>query len=115
MREDGVAGVNEAARRRQAAASSRGGEIDGGMDDASPALPPHKVDLAKSSSTKLIPEQAVKMEKLLMEYQDVFSRDAQDFGCMSLVQHSIDTADSPPINSHIAVSRWPRGKRCNAW
>ena len=37
------------------------------------------------------------MEKLLMECQDVFSRDAQDLGWTSLVQHSIDTADSPPI------------------
>ena len=32
-----------------------------------------------------------------MEYQDVFSRDAQDLCCTSLVQHSINTADSPPI------------------
>ena len=60
-------------------------------------LPSHMVDLAKRSSTKLTPEQVAKMDKLLMEYQDVFSRDAQDLGCTSLVQHSIDTADGPPI------------------
>ena len=49
--------------------------MKGGADDARPALPPHMVDLAKRSSTRLTPEQVAKMEKLLMEYQDVFSRD----------------------------------------
>ena len=55
------------------------------------------VDLVKCSSTKLTPEQVAKMEKLVMEYQDVFSQDAQDLGCTLLVQHSIDTADNPLI------------------
>ncbi|MPC57708.1 hypothetical protein E2C01_051695 [Portunus trituberculatus] len=84
-------------RGRQAAASSCGGEVDGDAGDASSALPPHVVDLEVRSSTKLTPEQVVKLEKLLMEHEDVFSQDAQDFGCRSLVQHSINTADSPPI------------------
>ena len=49
------------------------------------------------------------MEKLQMEYHDVFSQDAQDIGCTSMVQHSIDTADSPPIKqSHRCV---PLAKR----
>ena len=64
VREGGVAGTNETARRRQAAASSCGSEMDGGTDDASPALPPHMVDLAKCDSIKLTPEQAAEMEKL---------------------------------------------------
>ena len=61
MREGGVAGATETALSRQAAASSRGGEVKGGADDASPVLPPHMVDLAKRSSTKLTPEQVAKM------------------------------------------------------
>ncbi|MPC82259.1 hypothetical protein E2C01_076913 [Portunus trituberculatus] len=32
-----------------------------------------------------------------MEHEDVFSRDAQDLGCMTLVEHSINTTDSLPI------------------
>ena len=55
------------------------------------------VALAELSSTKLTPEQVAKMEKLLMKHDDVFSRDAQNLGCRSLVQHSLDTTDSPLI------------------
>ena len=55
VREGGVAGATETARSRQAAASSGGGEVKGGADDARPALPPHMVDMAKRSSTKLTP------------------------------------------------------------
>ncbi|XP_045101934.1 uncharacterized protein LOC123498669 [Portunus trituberculatus] len=56
------------------------------------------------SFTKLIPEQVMKLENLLMEDEDVFSRDAQDFGCMSLVQHSINTAGSLQVKqSHSRV------------
>ncbi|MPC35170.1 hypothetical protein E2C01_028588 [Portunus trituberculatus] len=54
------------------------------------------VDLTVRSSNKLTPEQVVKLEKLLMEHEDIFSRDAQDLGCTLLVQHS-NTADSPPM------------------
>ncbi|MPC33272.1 hypothetical protein E2C01_026617 [Portunus trituberculatus] len=62
------------------------------------------VDLAIRRSTKLTPEQVVKLEKLLMEHEDVFSRDAQGFGCTLLVQHS-NTANSPPIKKpHRRVS-----------
>ena len=69
VREGGVAGATETARTRRAAASSRGGEVEGGADDARLALPSHMVDMAKRSSTKLTPEQVAKMEKLLTEYQ----------------------------------------------
>ncbi|XP_045128194.1 uncharacterized protein LOC123514375 [Portunus trituberculatus] len=62
--------------------------------EASPALSPHVVDLEVCSSTKQTPEQMVKLEKWLMEEEDVFSRDAQDLGCTSLV-HPSNTADSP--------------------
>ncbi|MPC96804.1 hypothetical protein E2C01_092082 [Portunus trituberculatus] len=41
------------------------------------------------------PEQVVKLEKRLMEHEDVFSRDAQDLCCTSLVQPA-DMADSQP-------------------
>ncbi|MPC60214.1 hypothetical protein E2C01_054253 [Portunus trituberculatus] len=79
MREDDVADATVAARGCQAVASICGGEVDEGAGEASSTLPPHVV---------------MKLENLLMEDEDVFSRDAQDFGCMSLVQHSINTAGS---------------------
>ncbi|XP_045127734.1 uncharacterized protein LOC123514150 [Portunus trituberculatus] len=63
----------------------------------SSALPPHVVDLAVRISTKLTSEQVVKLENLLMEHEDVFSRHAQDLGCTSLLQYSINTADSLTI------------------
>ncbi|MPC57317.1 Retrovirus-related Pol polyprotein [Portunus trituberculatus] len=97
VREGETADATVIARGRQAAANSCGGEVDGDAGESSCALPPHVVDLAVRSATKQTLEQVVKLDKLLMEYEDVFSRDAQDLGCTSLVQHSINTADSPPI------------------
>ncbi|MPC34664.1 hypothetical protein E2C01_028060 [Portunus trituberculatus] len=73
------------ARGRQAAASYDGCEMDGDVGEASPALSPRVVDLEVCSSTKQTPGQVVKLEKQLMEHEDVFSRDAQGFGCTSLV------------------------------
>ncbi|MPC50187.1 hypothetical protein E2C01_044010 [Portunus trituberculatus] len=93
VREGETADATVIARGRQAAASSCGGEVDGDAGEPSSALSPQMVDLAVRSTTKLTPEQVVKLEKLLMELKDVFSRDAQDLGCMSLVWHSINTAD----------------------
>ncbi|MPC17327.1 hypothetical protein E2C01_010178 [Portunus trituberculatus] len=90
-----VADATGTARGLQAAASSDGREADGDAGEASPALSPHVVDLEVCSSTNLTPEQVVKMEKRLMEHEDVSSRDAQDLGCTSLVQPS-NTADSQP-------------------
>ncbi|MPC48911.1 hypothetical protein E2C01_042697 [Portunus trituberculatus] len=64
------------ARKRQAAARSCRGEVVGDADETIPALPTHVVDLAVRSATKLTPKQVVKLEKLLMEHEDVFSQDA---------------------------------------
>ncbi|XP_045123034.1 uncharacterized protein LOC123511317 [Portunus trituberculatus] len=85
VREGEVADATVTARGRQAAAIRCGGEMDGGVGEASSALPPHVMDLAVCRSTKLTTKQVVKLEKLLMEHEDVFSRDAQDYGCTLLV------------------------------
>ncbi|XP_045104410.1 uncharacterized protein LOC123499944 [Portunus trituberculatus] len=97
VREGETADATVIARECQAAARSCGGEMDGDAGETISALPTHVVDLAVRSATKLTPEKVVKLEKLLMEHEDVFSRDAQDLGSTLLVQHSINTADSPPI------------------
>ncbi|MPD06361.1 hypothetical protein E2C01_102169 [Portunus trituberculatus] len=56
-----------------AVASSDGHEVNRDAGEASPALSPHVVDLEVCSSTKQIPEQVVKLEKQLMEHEDIFS------------------------------------------
>ncbi|MPC16280.1 hypothetical protein E2C01_009102 [Portunus trituberculatus] len=71
-----VADVTGIAHGRQAAASNDGREVDGDAGEATPALSPHAVDWEVSSPTKLTPEQVVKLEKQLMEHEDIFSRDA---------------------------------------
>ncbi|MPC36927.1 hypothetical protein E2C01_030396 [Portunus trituberculatus] len=80
-----VADTTGTARGRQAAVSNDGGEVDEDVGEASPALSPHAVDLEVCSSTKQTPEQMVKLEKRLMEHENVFSQAAQDLGCTSLV------------------------------
>ncbi|MPC47342.1 hypothetical protein E2C01_041084 [Portunus trituberculatus] len=108
VREGEVADATVRAGGRQTAASSNGHEVDGDVGEASPALSPHVVDLGVYSSTKLTPEQVVQLEKWLMEHEDVFSRDAQDLGCTSLVQAS-NMTDSPPMKQpHSSV---PLAKR----
>ncbi|MPC63856.1 hypothetical protein E2C01_057963 [Portunus trituberculatus] len=57
----------------QAVASSGSREVDRDAGEAIPALSPHGVDLEVCRSTKLIPDQVVKLEKQLMEHEDVFS------------------------------------------
>ncbi|MPC62318.1 hypothetical protein E2C01_056402 [Portunus trituberculatus] len=128
-REGEVADATVRARKRQAAVSSCGGEVadatgtacgyqaatssdsrevDGEAGEASPTLSPHVVDLEVCSSTKLTPEQVVKVEKWLIEHEDVFSRYTQDLGCTSLVQPS-NMVDSPPMKQpHSSV---PLAKR----
>ncbi|MPC64056.1 hypothetical protein E2C01_058166 [Portunus trituberculatus] len=50
----------------------------------------------------------VKLEKWLMEHEDVFSRDAKDLGCMSLVQPYNMTDSQPRKQPHSSV---PLAKR----
>ncbi|MPC62114.1 hypothetical protein E2C01_056197 [Portunus trituberculatus] len=108
MREGEVADAAVRACEHQAVVSSNDREVDGDVGEASPALSPDAVDLEVCSSTKQTPEQVMKLEKWLMEHEDVFSRDAQDLGCMSLV-HPPNTADSPPMKQpHSSV---PLAKR----
>ncbi|XP_045137192.1 uncharacterized protein LOC123519753 [Portunus trituberculatus] len=97
VRESETADATVIARERLTSVRSCGGEIDGDAGETIPVLSTHVVDLAVHSATTLIPEQVVKLGKLLMEHEDIFSRDAQDLGCTSLVQHSINMADSSPI------------------
>ncbi|GFW04467.1 hypothetical protein TNCV_878361 [Trichonephila clavipes] len=39
-------------------------------------------------------------ERLIQEFEDVFSRNSSDIGHTTVTQHRIDTADHPPIKQH---------------
>ncbi|MPC63623.1 hypothetical protein E2C01_057723 [Portunus trituberculatus] len=98
-----VADATGTTRGWQAAPSNDGGEVDGDAGEVSPVLSPHVVDWEVCSFTKQTPEQVVKLEKRLMEHENVFRRDAQDLGCTSLVQPS-NTVCSPLMKQpHFSV------------
>jgi len=67
------------------------------VDPAPDASPTHiapivdKVDPTVPSDVKL------RLESLLVSYQDVFSQSEYDLGCTSVVQHSINTGENPPF------------------
>ncbi|MPC80896.1 hypothetical protein E2C01_075493 [Portunus trituberculatus] len=99
-----VADATGTARGWQAVASNDSCEVDRDAGEVSPALSPHVADLEVCSSTKQTPKQVVKLEKWLMEHEDIFSQDAQDLGCTSLVQPS-NMADNPSMKQpHGGVS-----------
>ncbi|GFT49814.1 retrovirus-related Pol polyprotein from transposon 412 [Trichonephila clavipes] len=51
-------------------------------------------------NAELSPEQKRSAERLLQEFEDVFSRNSSDIGHTTVTQHRIDTADHPPIKQH---------------
>ena len=52
------------------------------------------VNLDHSNLTK---EQKAQLEKLLMSYRDVFANSIEEIGKTSILKHTIDTGDHPPI------------------
>ena len=53
-----------------------------------------KIDIDEANLTK---EQLIKTKELLQQYGDVFSENASDLGCTSLLKHNIDTGTARPI------------------
>ena len=60
-------------------------------------LPLHLTDLFERSSAHLNDTQQGELHQVLLEYQDVFSKDNYDLGRTHLIEHTIDTGDSNPI------------------
>ena len=61
------------------------------------AVPEHLRDLWERSSKHLNDSQTEILAKVLVEYQDVFSRDDLDLGALDTVTHSIDTGTARPV------------------
>lgn len=60
-------------------------------------LPDHLVNLFNKSSENLDIEQTEKLKLLLEKHQHSFSKSSTDIGCTSLVEHTINTGNVPPI------------------
>ncbi len=60
-------------------------------------LPNHLSDLYNRSKGNLNIDQREELKKLLLEYQDVFSKDKNDLGRTGLIKHKIDVGTNAPI------------------
>jgi hypothetical protein len=72
-------------------------------------VPAHLVDLYERSKSNLSKEQAKQLKNLLVQYQDVFSRNKNDLGRTGLTKHKIDVSDCEPIRQRPRVP--PLAKR----
>ena len=60
-------------------------------------VPVHLMDLYEQATRNLKGSECQKVAKLLIQYQDSFSRDEWDLGLTHLTEHAIKTGDTPPI------------------
>ena len=60
-------------------------------------LPSHLAKLYETSTTELSPDEQMKLKQLLIEYQDIFSKDDSDLGHFKEMKFKIDTGDSQPV------------------
>ena len=76
---------------------------------ASAQLPDHLQDLFNRSSVHLDASQGEVLAKLILYYQQVFAKSADDLGHTTLVQNTINTGSAIPVRQ--AMRRQPLGKR----
>ena len=62
-------------------------------------LPDHVREMFDAAALGRSEEQKQKLAELFAKNADVFSRNDTDLGCTNLVEHVIDTGDSPPLKS----------------
>lgn len=71
-------------------------EEPGGADQP-PGLPEHLAKLYTCSCSELSPEQQAQLARLLIDYQDSFSKSDSDIGRTAMEVHRIPTGDAKPI------------------
>ena len=64
---------------------------------SSPELPPHIQDLYTRNVANLHEYESVYLKNLLVQYQDIFSRNDKDIGHTDIIKHTIDTGSVHPI------------------
>ena len=80
----------------------------GGEGTDGTQLPGHLIDLFNRSIEHISPTEQVEVRKLLMEYQDIFSKGPTDLGCFREITHRIDLyQDARPVRQ--ALRRVPLG------
>jgi len=67
------------------------------LQENSTEVPLFLRDLRQRSTACLTEQQAVRLERLLVNYADVFSQGDHDLGRTSLVKHRIHTGNSAPV------------------
>lgn len=60
-------------------------------------VPPHLEELFQKSASGKNKEERYAIAKLLIDYQDVFSKNEEDLGLTHLIEHCIDTKGAKPI------------------
>ena len=70
-------------------------------------FPEHIKDMFITSCAELTEEQQLKFGRVLIEYQDIFSKDELDIGLFEGLEHSIETGDNPPVK--LRMRRTPLG------
>jgi len=70
-------------------------------------VPIHLKELLKKSKQHLDLEQTVELARLLIEFQDILSKDDLDLGHFTKIKHRIDTGDAPPVEER--MQRTPLG------
>ena len=61
----------------------------------------HLQSLFQASVSGLTEKQPEQLARLLIDYQDVFSKTDQDLGHTAVIQHRIDTRDAAPIKQRM--------------
>ncbi|KAK3609184.1 hypothetical protein CHS0354_013721 [Potamilus streckersoni] len=72
-------------------------------------LPDHLKDMFERGSTELEPDEKETSAKLLLKYQNIFSKTPEDLGKTDRVQHRINTGQALPVRQ--PPRRQPIGKR----
>ena len=70
-------------------------------DDEDRKLPDHLQDLFTRSTKHLTTEEASAFAEVLIDYEDVFSKDDFDIGCFKDIKCRIDTGDAIPVKENM--------------
>jgi len=77
------------------------------MDNVCSKVPNYLKELLKKSKQHLDAEQTIELARLLIEFQDIFSKNDLDLGHFTKIKHRIDTGDAPPVKER--MRRTPLG------